>query len=189
MCVCRDGGQDSGNLLWHLAGWLSAGRWRLKVFQQRKNRKPRLRSSHLWMCICVCMCVCNLTLHLSLCFLMAGLGSFLLSFLLSVYSISMCLEASDWFMVAASLRKLMWLSPLAVYPTLKELNNSSGSAAGLWPAQISAQGEWGGHLGTVTSPAVWGWAISSCSCEPLCPHMAQSRYKAVLWPGALLNTA
>lgn len=94
----------------------------------------RVQSPSQFVSVCVrarvCVRACDLTLHLSLCFLLASLSSFPLS-LLSVYPISECLRPLIDLCVAASLRHLMWLSPLAVYPTLKVLNNSSGSAAGL----------------------------------------------------------
>ena len=188
--------QDCGSLLWQLGGWHSAGRCRLKCLSRGRtgNRGwDRWMSWHLGykvqsasQFVSVCVCVRDLILHLSLYFLLASLSSFLLSLLLSVYPISVCLRPLIDLCVAASLRQLMWLSPLAVYPTLKVLNNSSGSAAGLWTAQISVQGGWGGHSGTVTSSAVWGWAISSHPFEQVSPHVAQAR---ALWPGALLDLA
>lgn len=87
-----------------------------------------------------CLCMCDLILHLSLCFPLTSLNSLLLSLLLSAHPISVCLRPLIDLCVAASLRQLMWLSPLAVYPTREVLNNSSGSAAGLQTAQISVQG-------------------------------------------------
>lgn len=81
----------------------------------------------------------DLKLHLFLCFLLASLSSSL-TLLLSAHPVSVCLRPLIDLYVAASLRQLMWLSPLAVYPTLKVLNNSSGSAAGLLTAQVSVQG-------------------------------------------------
>lgn len=203
MCVWG-GRQGSGNPLWQLGGWHSAGRCRLKSLSRGRTGNRGWDWWISWHCyrvqspsqfvsvyVCVCMCVCDLILHLSLCFLLTGLSSFLLSLLLSAYPSSVCLRPLIDLCVAASLRQLMWLSPLAFYPTLKVLNNSSGSAAGLWTAQISVRGGWVGHSGTVTSsPTAWGWAVSSCPFELVSPCMAQASYKAeLLWPGALLNLA
>lgn len=171
-----------------VASWWLTFCWKMwvKSLSAEEEKKTKAETEpFMSVYLCVNVYGSNLILHLSLCFLLAGLSSFLLSLLVSVYPISVCL----WFMCCCQLETANVVITSSCLPHPKELNNSSGSAAGLWTAQISAQGEWGGHLGTVTAPGVWGWAVSSRSCEPVSPPMAQARYKAVLWPRALLNLA
>lgn len=145
------GGQDDEKQLWQLGGLTFCWKLKVKISWWRKGMEPKWRQMNIltleWQCtvsrcICKCLFMCDLILHLFLCFPLASLSSSL-GLLLSAHPISVCLRPLIDLYVAASLRQLMWLSPLAVYPTLKVLNNSSGSTAGLLTAQISVQGGWG----------------------------------------------